>query len=108
MILIGRELLAWGDLLLVVGASWLLTGAARLVAESAVLLPKRTLLLIRLIELSGWGADITAANGCGRVRSFEEHVGLVHHRVIDELPLVIGLLLVVDANRRILACAGNP
>ena len=59
------------------------------------------------IHLAGRRADVLAADGGRLIRTLQQDVALVHHRVVDELPLVVGLLLVVNANRWIFAQAGD-
>src|SRR5579862_3411331 len=80
-----------------------------LLPEGAALLTERTLIVLLLlpVHLAGRRAYLAAADGGRLVWGFDERVGGVHHRVVNELPLVVGLLLVVDADGRILAQAGH-
>src|SRR5208337_668206 len=95
LVLVGRKLIYRQSLL------W----RTLLLAENVLLLAKTTLLLI--VHLPGWSSHLRSANGRRLVWSAQQDVLLVHRRVVDELPLVAGLLLVVDADGRILAHTGD-
>ena len=82
-----------------------LLSEATLLAETVLLLPKAVLLLA--VHLAGGSANLRSADGGGLIRPAEQHIPLVHHRVVDELPLVVGFLLVVNANRLFFAQAGD-
>src|SRR5271165_2108141 len=83
----------------------LLTETARLLSRTSLLLTESP--LPALVHLSGRSSHLRSANGRRLVRSAEQDVLLVHHRIVDELPLVVGLLLVVDADGGIFAQAGH-
>ena len=85
----------------------LLPEAAILLAEAAVLLTERTLILLLAVHLTGGSAYLRSTNCRRLIGPFQQDVLLVHHRVINELPFVVSLLLVVNANGWILAHAGN-
>src|SRR5271157_5513816 len=102
MILVGRELRNGSALLLIIETAGLLRAKA-----AVLLLPERTLLLVLLIQLPGWSADIGTHQCVGRIGSLQKYVGLVHLRVVNELPFVVGLLLVVEPDGRVLTLAGH-
>ena len=108
MILIGRKLLATGCNRLLIAEATLISEAPwLLIAQASSLLSKRALLLLILIELSGGSADVGVADQrARRVGTAQQHVLLIHLWVVDELPLVIRLLLVVDPDGRVLVHAG--
>ena len=82
-----------------------------LLAETAGWLTKATWLLTKaallIVHLSRRSSHLRSANRRRLIRSAQQDVMLVHHRVVDENPLVVGLLLVVDADSRIFAHAGD-
>src|SRR6516162_9064518 len=92
--LVGRELVSWNELL--VGLILL-----------RILLPNRPglLPLILLIHLPRGHSELRVGIGLPVVRSAQQHVGQVQHRVVDEDPLVVGLLLVEDSDRRVFTLA---
>ena len=65
--------------------------------QRSVLLPESPLLLA--IQLVGRNSDSVSADGSGLIRPAQQHIRLIDRRVVDELPLVVGLLLVVNADR---------
>src|SRR5208283_3199650 len=82
----------------------LLAEPSRRLAKAARRLTKAALLIVQLPRRS---SHLSATNGRRLVRPAQQDVLLVHHRVVDEHPLVVRFLLVVDANGRILAQAGD-
>ena|SRR5215831_13342833 len=89
-----RKLGPWGEL-----RGILLSKAARLLSEAARLLS---------IELSRRGSDLYVGDGLSVIRSPQQHIRLVvHHRVVDEHPLVVSLLLVIDSDGRVFTLAGH-
>ncbi len=67
----------------------------------AWLLSERTLLLA--VYLPSRRSDLRSANDDRLVRTAQQNVRPVSRGVIDELPLIVRLLLVVNADGRILA-----
>ena len=108
LILLLREVAATGGLGrvgLLSKTVLLLSEAVLLLAESILLLPESALLLT--IHLAGRGPYLGSADGRRLVRSAQQDILHVHHWVIDKHPLVVCLLLVINANRRIFAQAGD-
>src|ERR1019366_10524992 len=77
----------------------------RLLGSATRLLPERALLLA--IHLPGWSSHLRSAESGRLVRTAQQNIRPVGHRIIDELPLVVFLLLVVNANGGIFAQAGD-
>ena len=95
--------LLWHVLLLAKAA--LLSKAILLLSKAVLLLSETALLLA--IHLASGSANLRSTDGHRLVGSAQQHILLVHHRVVDELPLVVGFLLVVNANRGIFTQAGD-
>lgn len=93
-VLIGRKLIHGRSLL------WrilLLAETTRLLAEAA----------LRVVQLSCWSSDLRPSDRRRLVGAAQQDIRPVHHRVVDELPFVVCLLLVVNANGWIFANAGD-
>src|SRR6516164_3382856 len=99
--LVGRELVSWNELLVgLILLRILLPNPTRLLPKRPGLLP-----LILLIRLPRGHSELRVGIGLPVVRSAQQHVGQVQHRVVDEDPLVVGLLLVEDSDRRVFTLA---
>ncbi len=92
----------------------LLTETVLLLAKTILLLAKSILLLsegawlLLPIHLAGGSSYLSSADRYGLVGTAQQHIGLVHDWVIDKLPLVVRLLLVVNADGWIFAEASHP
>src|ERR1019366_9901447 len=108
LVLVRRELAAWGDLLIL---QWiLLSKSARLLGGPSGLQTGRALdALIVLVQLACGCSYLCLRSTIGLpvVRPAQQNVDPVHGRAVNELPLVVRLLLVVNADGRVLVLAGN-
>ena len=93
---------------IVVSGLWLdwLPEAVVLLSE-AILLPEGPRLLLA-VQLSGGRPDAAAADRSWLIRAPQQHVLLVLRGVVDELPLVVGLFLVVNPDRLLFIQARDP
>ncbi len=103
LVLIGGELASRSRWLIRLRS--LLSKATRLLSDPAWLLTRCS--LIWLVELARGRAHLRPTVRLPVVRSAQQNVDEVHGWVVDKHPLIVGFLLVEDANGWILVLTGN-